>query len=540
MIRPSISILGLFFSATLVQPISAQQAEVRDPLRDLQEQSVQSKSEERERVYSWGWHGLSGVFSTHTTHSNRPVPFVAFGPYADLDARTRLRSPYRDPEALREIFGKVPPRSVDPRNDYGDQTDLHALLRGAADQGAKRIVVLLMDGGDWNVYAAASTVLHGKHDPEGYGTGLAWFEYQPELPAGVTSRAIGAVVTTPLRDRVPPGFDLGRAGRFPWSTQDASYLAGNYRRNPEGRPAIVDGAHAVVDSAASATAIFTGRKTLNGRISFGADGQPLLPIGRELQARGWTIATVTDVPFDHASPACVYASAESRSDYPEIGRQMLGLSEYAGADVVLGYGYGKNGRYLAEEDLSEVRDAGVYRVVAPNAGEDGSDLLLQAAIQVAANRRAVANERQRLFGFFGDKDFDHAPYRTADGRYDPVSSLSYDRSVSAAEEYSDDQLRSMPTLVEMATAATTVLDATPERPSLLFVEAGLVDWSQHANNLDNCVGEVASAEETFKYLVNWIESNGGWDDTLMLVTSDHGHLLQVDYDALRALVHDER
>ena len=520
--------------------VSAQDGPPNDPLRALQEQSIRDKDTERERVYAFGWQGLDGVFSTHTTHSNRPVPFVAFGPYASLDDRTGLRSPYRSRESLAEIFGAPPPRSVDERNEYGDQTGLHRLLLGAANRGAKRIVVLLMDGGDWNVYQAASTVLHGENDLEGFGRGLAWFEYQPDLPSSQAARAIGAVITTPLRDRVPPGFDVARGGRHPWSKQDANYLAGQHRRDAGGRPRVVGGVHAVVDSAASATAIFTGQKTLNGRVSFGADGEPLLPLGRQLQHRGWQVATVTDVPFDHASPACVYASVAARKEYPQIGRQMLGLADFEGADIVLGYGYGQNGRYLAEEDLQTLRDRGDYLVVSPETGEDGDALLLAGAIQVAQNRMRVARAHRRLFGFFGDASLDHAPYRTADGRYDPSASLNYDGSVAKRESYTEEQRQAMPTLLEMTKAATVVLDAAPLRPSLLFVEAGLVDWSQHANNLDHCVGEVGSAEETFEFLVEWIEASGGWEDTLLLVTSDHGHLLQVDYEALRKTVHGAR
>src|SRR5690606_9622314 len=105
------------------------------------------------------------------------------------------------------------------------------------------------------------------------------------------------------------------------------------------------------------------RKTLNGRINVGADGEPFVPLGRTLQARGFSVAIVTDVPFDHATPAAVYANAESRGHYEQLGRQMLGLGRFAGADVVLGYGHG-HGRtsYLAAADLARVAAEGRYRV----------------------------------------------------------------------------------------------------------------------------------------------------------------------------------
>src|SRR5690606_35440924 len=179
------------------------------------------------------------------------------------------------------------------------------------------------------------------------------------------------------------------------------------------------------------------------------------------RARGFWVAIVTDVPSDHATPAAVYANAESRGHYERLGRQMLGLGRFVGADVVLGYGHG-HGRtsYLAADDLARVAAEGRYRVVTPVEGADGGERLLAAAREVAAARAADERQGARLFGFFGTEELEHAPFRTADGRYDPTPSLTYGSGEpEPAEHYDAELLARLPDLQEMTQAATTVLDA---------------------------------------------------------------------------------
>ncbi|MEO0479806.1 MAG: alkaline phosphatase [Planctomycetota bacterium] len=535
-------------AAVLASLLTGVGIHAQDPLRDLQAEAIESMDEKRERLFSFGWQGLNGIFSTHRNHSNRLIPLVTFGPFSDLSALSGPNAAYRSEDRLAEIYGRTPPSTQTAGHEALDQTDIHRLIRSAVDQGCKRVIVMLLDGGDWHIQSAASVVAYDTYDPEGLGAGLPWFEYSP--PGGVPGRPVrdeGFVVTSPLRGRVAPGYDIARGGRFPWSEQNAEYLAGDYYRDLQGRRTANRTVHAVVDSAASATAIFSGRKTTNGKINQGPDGERFVPLGVELQQRGFTVATVTDVPFDHASPACVYASEESRNSYQSIGRQMLGGGEEPGVDIVLGYGFGfgEDGqKYLSQPDLDLTRR--FYNVVTPNfdavPGEFalGSNLLHNAALRTAAERSGARHGPGRLFGFFGRAGLDHAPYRTADNRFDPVPGVNGRGAPGGPEEYSELDLEIQPTLREMTSAATKILHATPDAPFFLFVEAGLVDWAQHANNLDNAVGEVRSAAATFEHLADWVTDHGWWDETLFIVTSDHGHLLQVDFEGLREAVHGER
>jgi alkaline phosphatase len=210
-----------------------------------------------------------------------------------------------------------------------------------------------------------------------------------------------------------------------------------------------------------------------------------------------------------------------------------------GVDVLIGAGWdvrektdsaqGKNFRrgnkYLTADDLKAIDAAagGRFLVVQRTAGVGGATSLTSAADE-------AINRKLRLFGYFGVKD-GHLPFRTADGRFDPTISVKNDDKAgpipTERETYSPADLDENPTLSNMATAALNVLSKRADSFWLL-IEAGDVDWANHANNIDNSIGAVISGDDAFRATVDWIESHGGWNDTVMILTADHGHYLMLD------------
>ena len=61
--------------------------------------------------------------------------------------------------------------------------------------------------------------------------------------------------------------------------------------------------------------------------------------------------------------------------------------------------------------------------------------------------------------------------------------------------------------------------------SCLCVREDVFDWANHGNNVDNSIGAVLSVDAAFKTITRWIELNNAWDETLLIVTADHGHYL---------------
>jgi alkaline phosphatase len=71
-----------------------------------------------------------------------------------------------------------------------------------------------------------------------------------------------------------------------------------------------------------------------------------------------------------------------------------------------------------------------------------------------------------------------------------------------------------------------VLERNP-RGFWLMIEAGDVDWANHDNNLDNSIGAVLSGDAAIKVVTDWVERHSNWGESLLIVTADHGHYLNV-------------
>ncbi|HZW33539.1 MAG TPA: alkaline phosphatase [Isosphaeraceae bacterium] len=536
-------------------------------MKELQSEYVAHAGEKRARAYHFGSQGPADVFSNHTSHTNRLVPVYLFGGKADLEAVTGVNSRYRDAAHVTALYGFLPRNTVNPRAVYADQSDLYRVQKAAIARGVKHLFIVWFDGLDWPTTQAAAILKTGKIYTEGKGSGLIFQDYD----AGGTAR-YGFVVTSPTHDKntpdvdaqtvvIPPaslggGYDARIAGPDPWTLgplgpQAPGYLKGQSanRFDREGVMSAGGVLHAYTDSSQSAGEMISGVKSYNNGVNVADDGRLITTLFHQLQEQGWKLGTVTSVPFDHVSPAAMYAQNVDRDDYQDLAREMLGrpgILQQArqaplrpGLDVVLGVGFGitSNARtmapqgrnwvpgniYLADADLAaiDVRNGGPYVVVHTQPGVDGGRALLEAA--TAAARRSA-----RFFGFFGRAGLDHLPFRTADGRYDPAPSIGRRGEPAPAETYTPADRLEQPTLVQMTEAALTVLGARPDQPFALFVEAGDVDFALHANNLDNAVGAVYSGEEAVRAVIHWVESHSNWDESLLLVSSDHGHYLVVD------------
>ncbi len=133
--------------------------------------------------------------------------------------------------------------------------------------------------------------------------------------------------------------------------------------------------------------------------------------------------------------------------------------------------------------------------------------------------------KKGLIAFYGVGG-GHLPYQTANSDYRPVESVG-NETTAKPETYTLEDITENVTLAEMTTAALEVLNSRGDK-WWMMVEAGDVDWANHSNNIDNSIGALLSGEAAFEVAVDWIEKHGGWDDTLAIVTADHGHYLVLD------------
>lgn len=506
--------------------------ETSDYLREFQFRAVEL---DRSDWIHWG--DQVGRFTNWKNHSNRLIPVYSYG--IGLDSVKGKNSCYRDANRLMEIYGQMPTETVNPKARYFDQTEIYHLQKQAWQSGKKHVILFVFDGMDWQTTQAAATYKHKSVVyKKGRGKGLAFQDYNEgpkDFGFCVTSPHNGAtkydvngqIVTEPGGGK-GGGYSWEFGGSTPWdSPGDAAYLLGKRKTIP----------HPFTDSASSATSMNAGKKTFNAAINVDPEGKQLTTLAHEMQTAGLSVGVVTSVPISHATPACVYAHNVSRSDYQDLSRDLLGIVSAShrehplpGVDVLIGCGWGENhkddrdkqgnnfvpgNKYLTESDLrkSDEKNGGRYVVAQRTPGQPGRDVL-RAAAQDAADRG------KRLFGYFGT-DGGHLPYQTADGNYNPT------RGVSSADRYEPDDILENPTLAEMTSAALTVLQEN-KQGFFLMVECGDVDWANHNNNIDDAIGSVFSGEEAFVAITEWVHQHSNWDETCLILTADHGHMMTFD------------
>jgi len=530
---------------------SARGQSLVDVPRELQLRAV---ADGRTEFGRWG--PEPGKYISWSSHSLRIIPVYTFGtrgagPGIDLEGYQGEASAYRSPEGLQRLYGQVPPETWNPEATYLDQTDLARIQRAALKGGKKQIVLVVFDGMDWQTTRAAAIWKSRRVGyREGRGTGLHFQDYQ----AGGTTQ-YGGMITAPQNDGSkvdvntqqvinpggtrPGGYSVQRGGPWAWSDPaDPWYIVGKTADNKAG-------IHPYPDSAATATAMCAGVRSYNEAINVDSAGRPLPTVAHEAQQAGLAIGVVTSVPVSHATPACAYAHNVSRDDYQDISRDLLGRTSIQhgrdplpGVDVLLGGGYGDRAKapdlekhrknqgenfeptnlWLADSDLEAVNidKGGRYVVAQRTPGRIGSEVLAEAT------RRAIA-QQARLLGFFGNGSYaGHLPFRTADGSYDPVPGKS-----ARGEQYLAADVTENPTLPELTAAALSVLSRNP-RGFWLMVEAGDVDWANHDNNLDNSIGAVLSGDAAVRVVTDWVEQHSNWDETVLIVTADHGHYLVIE------------
>ena len=501
-----------------------------DFLRTLQFEAIEDD------FAHWGhWGAKRMKFSDWTNHSNRLIPVYTFG--LSLKQFTGEKSVFRSEDSLKEIYGRVPPETLNSEATYLDQTDIYRLQKAAIEGGKKNIILVVFDGMDWPTTRAAAIYNTGQITYVcGRGSGLHFLEYRgtdTDYNFMVTSpHNSGTDFDTNAQTVANPGgekqggYSVDLGGSTPWAkVSDHEYLLGKRRSLP----------HVVTDSAASATSMCSGIKTFNGAINVDPNGNQVEPIARHLQSEGYSIGVVTSVPISHATPASAYGNNVTRNDYQDLSRDLLGIRSIAhrgealpGVDVLIGGGWGENkeedekqgenfvpgNKYLTEKDLRniDVNNGGKYRIAQRTESRIGTEVLSEAT------DRAIA-EKTRLFGYFGVGG-GHLPYQTADGAYNPT------RGAKEAERYSHEDVSENVTLADMTRSALRILEQN-EKGFWLMVEAGDVDWGNHDNNLDNAIGAVLSGDDAFRVVTDWIEQNDAWNDTAVILTADHGHYLML-------------
>jgi alkaline phosphatase len=266
------------------------------------------------------------------------------------------------------------------------------------------------------------------------------------------------------------------------------------RRRQEGRPSnwirlyeegrarrgLMDMAAAnsiVTGSAAAASAWGSGHRVYNEAVNMSEDGEAYRTILEIMRDAGKGTGLVTTTRITHATPAGFGINMPERWSEDKIAAQYL-EREY---DVLLGGGR----RHF---------DAGRR--------EDGTDLFAgfrDKGYTVARTKGDLADwdGEGAILGTFFDT---HLPYV-----------LDHRNTAAYQEE--------VPRLPEMTDAALRRLDRTDDG-FLLQIEGGRVDHGAHDNDTAGLLYDQVEFDETIGRVLDFVE---GRDDTLVIITTDHGN-----------------
>jgi alkaline phosphatase len=265
------------------------------------------------------------------------------------------------------------------------------------------------------------------------------------------------------------------------------------------------------DSAAAATAMSTGVKTFIGAIGIDMSFQSLTHVSELAELQGKATGVVSSVPWTHATPAGFVAHNISRNNFAALGQEMVYDSA---ADVIMGAGhpwFDVDGQ-LRAAPINFQYVGGVTTwddLVAGTAGGDADGDGVPDPWVLVESRA----EFQALMS-------GPTPKRVL-GTVQVAQTLQQERSGDVlADPYVVPLTDTVPTLEEMAMAALNILDDDPDG-LFLMIEGGAVDWANHDNQSGRMIEELIGFDDTVQAVVDWVDANSNWAETLLIVTGDH-------------------
>lgn len=354
----------------------------------------------------------------------------------------------------------------------------------------RNIIYFVGDGMGYNHVLAANYFEHGR-------AGAQVYEQDDWFSAGL------ATYSAARPSRGDFVYLNGYAPRTAW--EDPAYVASDF-----------------TDSGAAATALSTGRKVYDGSIGVGLEGDTLVHVSQAAKALGKSVGIVSSVQLSHATPAGFIAHNEHRNNYDEIGRYML---FHTMADVIMAPGhpfFNNNG----EPDEMSARYVGGDEIWEQLAANDG--------------RTEFTYEQQLLRVQDVDGDGQRDPWTLVETREEfialatgpapkrvlgiPQVYSTLNQWRSGVEEYRMPFERplneNVPTLKELTKASLNVLSQNDEG-FFVMIEGGAIDWASHSGLTGRMIEEQIDFNNSVMAAVEWVETHSSWDETLIIVTSDH-------------------
>ena len=334
------------------------------------------------------------------------------------------------------------------------------------------------------------------------------------------------------------------------------------------------------DSAAAATAMATGRKTEAGNISWDFGGKDGFAYGKsefdgdpengeykticELlkEQKGGFFGTVSSVPFNHATPAAFISHNPDRNNYYQGRRSWYsgkGLAESifddVKPDVVIGGGFPSDfnaagssfSGYISVDIYDRITKGQTQYIMAgtQNSGNNHSKPQFYTIKEAVSKINEPGSQyyQKKLVGLYASDNWD-GPYATGSNG-SPFFTRDYNGTIpmnSTDPLVEDDPMEGgIPNLEHAAIQAVKLLlyrsALHNDKPFFLMVEQGDIDWANHDNDYRWMIGTTWELSKTVDAICRYIDSNDqgekakndnlqdrmNWNNTLVIVTSDHGN-----------------
>lgn len=254
----------------------------------------------------------------------------------------------------------------------------------------------------------------------------------------------------------------------------------------------------VVDSAASATQLATGKLAGSEMIGVDKDGNKQATLIDKAKRLGKATGLVSDTRMTHATPAAFAAHETHRSLETDIAEDLLSTN----ADVMFSGGLSHFLPASIKENSAlqqQLKHQTGQGFKLSSARQDNKNLLVlaqQQGYQLVFNKSQLSLATGKTLGLFADSVMN-------DGITENQSR--------------DDAKRTQPTLKEMTVQALNILDKQANG-FFLMVEGGQIDFAAHRNDTGRLLHEMLKFNDTLNAVLDWAKTH---PDTLIVVTADH-------------------
>ncbi len=439
----------------------------------------------------------------------------------------------------------------------------------AAIPGVKNIIVIINDGSGNTVYDAARMYKGAPLTTDGAGFRRVQLSTYPlredrvpdsiyssdgtfingvlqdnNTPLGLAQQASVVYDTAKFWDTTPvAGRNLATPGN-PTGTIAGGSFASGYQAYPAGFLGYEWSRYAHPDSGNTASSLASGVRSYNNSINVDGAGTPSVTLVDLIDAAalvGKTTGIVSTVQFGDATPAAMGGAHNiARANRTQIAAELFSTGRL---DVIGGTGnpdFDNNGVARTTPNHSWIT-AAHWADLKNKTNTTGLNALKWPLLQQRADNQKLATGQMKpprrvamIMRGFDSHQYNRAGVSTNPTLhevYDPARDLpdcvTNNVPVGPGVACQQPPQANVPTQAELTLAALNVV-GRQGKGFFMMSEAGAVDRAEHGNSTARMIEEQLASENTVQAVIDWVnraDTAATWENTLLIVTADHDHLL---------------